>query len=89
MFLCAKSLQSCPTFGDPMGCSPPVSSVLGTLQARILEWVAMPLSRRSSQPSDQTDVSRISCTDSLALAPPWKPGFVNEMKSDLSSVLCR
>ena len=48
MFMCAKSLQSCLTFWDPMGCSPPGSSVLGTLQARIPEWVAMPLSRRSS-----------------------------------------
>ena len=32
--------QSCPTFSDPMGCSPPGSSVHGTLQARALEWVA-------------------------------------------------
>ena len=33
----AKSLQSCPTLCDPMDCSPPVSSVHGILQARILE----------------------------------------------------
>ena len=33
----AKSTQSCPTLCDPMDCSPPVSSVLGILQARILE----------------------------------------------------
>ena len=37
----AKSLQSCPTFCDPMDCSLPGSSVHGILQARILEWVAM------------------------------------------------
>ena len=40
----AKSLQSCPTLCDPMDCSPPGSSVHGILQARILEWVAMPSS---------------------------------------------
>ena len=37
--------QSCPTVCDPMDCSPPGSSVHGVLQARILEWVAMPFSR--------------------------------------------
>ena len=44
---------------DPMDCSPPVSSVHRILQARILEWVAMPSSRGSSPPRDQTS---ISCT---------------------------
>jgi len=38
----------CLTLCDPMDCSPPGSSVHGILQARILEWVAMPSSRRSS-----------------------------------------
>ena len=33
---------------DPVDCSPPGSSVCGILQARILEWVAMPFSRESS-----------------------------------------
>ena len=37
-----KSLQSCPTFCNPMDCSPPGSSVHWILQTRILEWVAMP-----------------------------------------------
>ena len=36
--------HSCPTLCDPMDCSPPGSSVRGILQARILEWVAMPSS---------------------------------------------
>ena len=40
---CTKSLQSCPTLCDPMDCNLPGSSVHGILQARILEWVAMPL----------------------------------------------
>ena len=35
---------------DPMDCSPPGSSVHGILQARVLEWVATPSSRGSSQP---------------------------------------
>ena len=35
-----KSLQSCPTLGDPIDSSPPRSPVPGILQARILEWVA-------------------------------------------------
>ena len=43
-----KSLQSCPTLGDPMDCSPPGSSVPGILWARILEWVPEPSSRGSS-----------------------------------------
>ena len=48
--LCAKSLQSCPTLCDPLDNSPPGASVNGIFQARILEWVAMPSSRVSSQP---------------------------------------
>ena len=42
---------------DPMDCSPPGSSVHGTLQARILAWVAMRSSRASSRPRDWTWVS--------------------------------
>ena len=40
--ICAKSLQSCLTLCDPIGCRPPGSSVYGILQAIILEWVACP-----------------------------------------------
>ena len=50
--------QSCLTLCDPMDCSPPGSSVRGILQARILEWVAVPFSRISSQTMDRTRVSR-------------------------------
>ena len=39
-----------------MDCSPPGSAVHGILQARILEWVAIPFSRESSRPRDQTQV---------------------------------
>ena len=52
--------QSCPTLCDPMNCSPSGSYVHGILQARILEWVAMPFSRGSSWPRNQTRVSCIS-----------------------------
>ena len=41
-------------------CSPPGSSVHGILQARILEWVATPASRESSQPRDQNLVSCVA-----------------------------
>ena len=40
----AKSLQSCPTLCDPMDCSIPGSSVHGSFQARVLEWVAIAFS---------------------------------------------
>ena len=70
--VCAKSLQSCVTYFDPMDCSPPGSSVRGILQARILEWAAISSSRGSSQPRGRT---RLSCflhwqEDSLPRAPP-------------------
>ena len=51
--------QLCPYLCDPMGCSPPGSSVHGILQARILEWAAISFSRGSSWPRDWTQVSRI------------------------------
>ena len=44
-----------------MDCSPPGSSVHGILQARVLEWVAMTSSRRSSQLKDQMHISCSSC----------------------------
>ena len=46
--VCAQSFQSCLTLCNPMDCNPAGSSVHGILQARILEWVAMPSSRGSS-----------------------------------------
>ena len=50
----------CPTLCDPIDCSPPVSSVHGILQARILERVAIPFSRGSSRCRDQTHISYIT-----------------------------
>ena len=52
-----KAAQSCPTLCNPMGCSPLGSSVHGILQVRILEWVAFPFSKGSSQPRDQSQLS--------------------------------
>ena len=53
--------QSCLTLWDPMEyCSLPGSSVRGILQTRILEWVAIPFSRGTSRPRDQTWVSHIT-----------------------------
>ena len=51
----AKVTQLCPTLCDPMDCI-----VRGILQARILEWVAFPISRGSSQPRDWTQISGIA-----------------------------
>ena len=52
--------QSCPTLCDLIDCNPLGSSVHGILQARILEWIAIPISRGSSRPRDQTWVSCIA-----------------------------
>ena len=46
--VCVKSLQWCLTLRDPLACSLPDSSILGVLQARMLEWVAVLSSRGSS-----------------------------------------
>ena len=62
-------IQLCLTLCDPMHHSPPGSSVRGILQARILEWIAIPFSRRSSQPRDWILVSR-TAGNSLLSEPP-------------------
>ena len=46
----AKLLQLCLTLCDPMDCSPPGSSFLWNSASNILEWIAIPFSRGSSQP---------------------------------------
>ena len=83
-----KVTQLCPTLCDPTG-----YTVHGILQAGILERVAFPLSRGSSQPRDQTQVSRIA--DKFFTAEPqgktyyfifqnklvkslWYPSFIDE-----------
>ena len=62
----------------PLDCSLPGSSVCGILQARILEWVAISFSRRSSQPRDRTHVSCLAgrfCTTE----PPGKPNYFSTL----------
>ena len=56
----SEGAQSWPTLCDPMDCSVPGSSVNGIFQARVLEWVAISISRGSSQPRDWTQVSHIA-----------------------------
>ena len=68
VYVRAKSLQSCQTLCDPKDCSPLGSSVPGILQAGTLEWAAMPSSRGSSQPRDQSKLQ----ADSLPSEPPGK-----------------
>ena len=63
----AQLLQSCPTLCNPMDCSPPGTAIRVILQARLLEWEAIPSSRRSSRPRDRARVSYISCIGSWAL----------------------
>ena len=64
----AKLLHSCLTLCGPMDCSLPGPSAYGILQARILEWVAMPSSRESSQPRVLTS-SPVLQVDSLLSEP--------------------
>ena len=56
-----SQLQLYPILCNPVDYSLPDSSVQGVLQVRILEWVAVPSSRGSSQPWNQTHISSISC----------------------------
>ena len=58
---CAKLLQLCLTLFNSVDCSLPGSSVHGTFQARILEWVAISFSRGSSRSRNQTHTSYIAC----------------------------
>ena len=57
---CVLVAQSYPTLYAPMDYSPPDSSVCGMLQARILEWVAIPCTRGSCQPRDRSWISHIA-----------------------------
>ena len=55
-----NSLQSCLTLCTSGDCNPPGLFVRGVLQARMLDWVAIPFSRGLSWPRDQTHVSYVS-----------------------------
>ena len=64
----AKSLQSCPTLCDPIDGSPPGSPVPGILQARTLEWVAIPSPVHESE--KEKSLSRV-----WLLATPWTAAY--------------
>ena len=74
MYVLCLVTQSCLTLCHPMDCNPPDSSVHGIHQARILEWVAMPCSRGSSQPRDRTQSPALQA-DSLLFKLLEKPCF--------------
>ena len=59
-YVCMLVAQSCLTLCDPMNCSPPGFSVHGIHQAIILEWIAIPFSRGTSQPRNRTLVSCVA-----------------------------
>ena len=67
--------QSCPIFCNPVDCSPPGSPVRGILQARILEWVAMPSPRDLPNPGWNPCLLCLLHwqVDFLLLVPPGKP----------------
>ena len=72
VYVSAKSLQLCPTLWDSMDCSPPASAVHGILQARKLEYVAMPF--QGIFPNKGLNPCLLHWqADSLPLAPPGKP----------------
>ena len=84
LWLHANLLQPCRTLHNPMGSSQPGSSIHGILQARILEWVPMPSSRRSSWPRDSSHTSFCFLywqVGSLPLAPTGKPfiGWISKL----------
>ena len=65
-----KSLQSCPTLCNPIDSSPPGSSVLGILQARTLEWVAMSFSNAWKWRVKVKSLSRVRL-----LVTPWTAAY--------------
>ena len=73
--VCALSHFSPVLLCNPMDCSPPGSSVHGILQARILEWVAVPSSRGSSPPRDRPPVFCVA-GGFFITEPPGKPRII-------------
>ena len=73
VLVCVLVTQLCLTLWEPMDWDLPGSSVHGILQARILEWVAISFSRRSSWPRDRTHLGLLHCRQILYHLPPGKP----------------
>ena len=70
MLCCAVLSHSVTLFETPWIVARQTSLSMEILQARILEWVAMPPSRGSSQPRDRTPTLQVDC---LPFEPPEKP----------------
>ena len=61
---------------DPVDCNPPGPTVHGILQTRILEWVAIPITRGSSHPGIKPESPALKA-DSVLSEPPGKPVYVH------------
>ena len=79
VYVCVLVAQSCLTLCNPMNCSPLGSSVPGILQARILEWIAIPSLEDLSNPGIEPRSPTLQA-DSLLSGPPGKP-IQTSMKS--------
>ena len=77
----------CATLCDPVDCSLPGSSVRGIFQARILEWIAIPFSRVSSWPRDQTQVSCIAGRFFTVWATREVPHYLHRKPASLLTIL--
>ena len=87
MCVCSVA-QSCLTPRDPIGCSPPVSSIHGISQARILEWAAISFSGGPSWPRDGTRMSGIG-RQIFATAPPGSGRCPGGQSNALQCPCCR
>ena len=72
---CCSVAKSCPALCNPTDCSPPGFSVHEILQARILEWIAISFSRRSSWLMDWTRISCIAVGRFLPLSHQGSPSL--------------
>ena len=82
----AKSLQLCPTLGDPINSSPPGSSVPGILQGRILEWVAISFSNACMH--TKLLQSCLTLCDPVDCNPPGSPVHVIPQARTLERLPC-
>ena len=73
-----KVAQSCPTLCNPMD-----YTVHGIFHAKILEWVAFPFSRGSSQPRDWTQVSRVAGRLFTSWATVWKRSILQSLQKQM------
>ena len=82
---CESVSRSCPTLCNSKDCRSPGSSIHGILQARVLEWVAMPSSKESSQPGTEPG-SPASQADSLPSQSPEEAHYLNIIKAQCNAL---